>query len=299
MGVLILEELLQKDVQVAGVVARWDDPSPKQWYPSVTDFARKNNLPVYTPKNINDPSFVSEVSGIAPDIIFTVFYPRIYSKRLLEAVSSEAYNLHFGPLPRYRGCFPGAWAIINGESNHGVTIHRMGESADSGDIVSKTLVSIDGNETGISLYKKCEKAGLKLFSQTWHNLESGAIDLVPQNSQEALYYNREIPFGGIIDFSWSASMVDRFVRALTFPPFLNPAAYQNGRWLIVDKCEVVELKNIVGKPGQILSLEDGIVVQAGKGIIKITDCRDHNGKQVSLKYAIKSYKIQVGDSLVD
>ena len=296
MGVLVLKEMLRKHIDLVGVVARWDDPAPNQWYPSVANFALENNITVFKPININDPSFIDMISKLSPDIIFTVFYPNIFRKPLLDLVSLNAYNLHFGPLPRYRGCFPGAWAIINGETSHGVTIHRMDLSADSGDIVSQSVVPVEGDETGFSLYKKCEQEGLKLFSTTWSQFERGKVRSVTQNSENVIYNKRGIPFDGIINFSWTANRIDRFVRALTFPPFSNPAVFRKGKRLVVDRCQVLAGTEIKRQaPGKILGFENGIIIQTGKGAIKLTQCRNQIGKKISLNQVIKRYNVEIGD----
>ena len=190
MGVLALEELSRQGAEIIAVVARWDDPSPDQWYPSVTECGNKLGLPVYNPRNVNHPDFIAQVKALDPDLMFTAFYPRIYKRKLLEIPPQGSINLHFAPLPRYRGSNPGAWAIINGEKQHGVTMRYMDPNVDSGDIVGQRSVDVSDSETGQTLYDKCERKGLELVRETWPLIESGTVRPTTQQPENVIYYRR-------------------------------------------------------------------------------------------------------------
>ena len=225
MGVLALDELYRQGAEIVAVIARWDDPSPGQWYPSVTERAEHLGFQVLRPEDVNEDGFVSSVRNLAPDILFTAFYPSLFKRKLLKVAPRGSVNLHFAPLPRYRGSFPGAWAIINGENKHGVTLHYMDPGVDSGDVIDRELVEIDPEDTGRMLYEKCEQVGLALVRRAWPKIVSGTAQSMPQSEPDSLYYDRNYPYGGVINFGWTARQIYDYVRAMTFPPFPNPFTF--------------------------------------------------------------------------
>lgn len=240
MGVAALDVLVNVGADIVAVVARWDDPTPGQWYPSVTRRAEEYSLVTYRPTDINSPSFVESLAKLKPDIFLTAFYPKLYKRPLLTVPRLGSLNLHFAPLPRYRGSFPGAWAIIRGERAHGVTLHWMNPGIDNGDIVVQQSVEITDQDTGQSLYAKCEEAGEQLIKESLPLILSGNIPRQKQDERDALYHDRGQPYGGVVNFGWSAQEVYNFVRALTFPPFQNPCTYFVGQKLTVLECTPVK-----------------------------------------------------------
>ncbi len=296
MGVLALNELVKQQANIVGVIARADDPSPDQWYPSVTECAQGHGLSVHKPKDINDPQFVEEVRKLAPDLLFTAFYPKIYKRPLLEAVAGRSVNLHFAPLPRYRGSYPGAWAIINGEKQHGITMHYMDPGVDSGDIIAQIMVDIEPDDTGFTLYEKCEAAGLELLRNTWPKLASGEVERKPQDPAKVLYHDRTFPYGGVINFCWTAQQVHDHVRAMTFPPFPNPFTFFRARKLTVLKTKV-DGNGLAGDPGKIVGTTDGLSVETRTGVVHMLAFADNRGKERPADEIIKDYGMQVGDYL--
>ncbi len=292
MGVKALQELIDREIDLCGVIARWDDPSPGQWYPSVADLASECKLPLFKPKDINDPEFVAQMKALAPDLMFTAFYPKIYKRALLEIPPHGSFNLHFAPLPRYRGSFPGAWAIINGETHHGVTIHQMAAGVDNGDIVAQVKVPIDPADTGKDLYEKCEEYGLQLFRQTLPALLDRSYTLTPQDPGQALYYDRNYPYGGVVNFAWTTTQVIDYIRACTFPPFPNPDAYVNGKKFTLLKVQPSSMVFDSGDPpGKIRVIDGRIHIRTADGAVEVLAMLNNMGKAISLKEFDKYYNI--------
>jgi methionyl-tRNA formyltransferase len=287
MGALALDELHRQDADVVAVVARWDDPSPGQWYPSVTEQAEHLRLQVLRPENVNDDRFLVGIRELAMDILFTAFYPRLFKRPLLEVAPHGSVNLHFAPLPRYRGSYPGAWAINRGETKHGVSLHYMSPGVDSGDVIDQEFVDIDPDDTGYSLYGKCEQTGLELVRRVWPT---------PQLDAEALYFNRDYPYGGVINFNWTARQIYDYVRGMTFPPFPNPFTYFAGRKLTVTRCRTPkDGGSEIAVPGSILRLAETMTVQAGNGIIELLEFQNTMGNPLSVDDAASSLSLSAGD----
>jgi UDP-4-amino-4-deoxy-L-arabinose formyltransferase / UDP-glucuronic acid dehydrogenase (UDP-4-keto-hexauronic acid decarboxylating) len=296
MGVLALDELVRQKAELVGIVARWDDPTPNQWYKSVALRGKQLGVPTLQPRNINDPEVVSWVMKLRPDVMFTAFYPTIYKPALLNIPPAGSYNLHYAPLPRYRGSFPGAWAIINGETRHGVTIHMMSPGVDNGDIVGQEMLAISPEDTGLSLYKKCDDAGVRLLRRLWPDIMSGKVTRTPQDHMKVIYHDRTFPYGGVVNFAWTATQVHNFVRAMTFPPFPNPFVFYKRRKFTVLRTIVID-QDLDAPAGTVQVSSDGLIVQTAKGCIKIVEVLDNRAVQRSIPELAAKYRMNSGDVL--
>ena len=271
MGVRALELFHDGGAEILAVIARADDdPAASGWYRSVAGRAAHFGLAVYRPEDINSAESIALFRELRPDLVFTAFYPRIYSREVLSCIDAVFLNVHFAPLPRYRGCMPGAWAIINGESSHGVTVHHMAPGVDNGDIAFQMNVPIAANETGISLYRKCNRVGAELLRLALPDILAGRIPATPQNHRRALYRRRGYPYGGVVSWGWDAAFVERYVRAMTFPPFRNPFTFVGDTKVFVDAVTLIDADVVGTMPGTILR-NDPVQVQCGRGVVQIDD----------------------------
>jgi methionyl-tRNA formyltransferase len=268
-GTACLTHLLAAGLEVAGVFCRASDREERpDDEASVFSLARRLGLCRFAATDPNAPAFVETVRASGADLLISVQYDRILKPPLLAVPRHGAYNLHFGPLPRLRGCFPTKWAILDDEPA-GVTFHAIDPGIDSGDVIAQTVLPLDKGETDQSLYARLAKAAEELFRRQLGWLRSLAPPLaLPQDESQASYHPKRLPFDGVIDWRRDASWVERFIRAFTFPP--HPAAktwYEGG---------AVELRAPVGlggdlpdmAPGEWRLLEGGrIAVQCGSGSI--------------------------------
>jgi len=255
-GYLCLKQLIEWKKDIVAVIARADDPSPGQWYESVSKLAEENNLLLFKTNNVNEPSFVQKIKELKPDLTFTAQFPQIYKEDFIKISPKGCINLHFAPLPRYRGCFPVPWAIINGEKEFGVTIHHIDVKADHGNIIAQKKFPIDINDTGRSLYDKCSRYGLELFKETFPKFEKEIPAGISQDDTNSLHYKREKPFKGVIDWNKNALEVYNFIRSLYFLPFEAASANFGGKKVNLTSTELTE-KNSVGEPGKIAEIVNG------------------------------------------
>jgi methionyl-tRNA formyltransferase len=222
-GLACLQNLLAAAFDVVGVFCRASDRCELvDDGGSVFTFARHRGLHCFAATDPSEPAFLAEATALRPDLLLSVQYDRILKPALLAIPTHGAYNLHFGPLPRLRGCFPTKWAIIEDEPA-GVTFHCIDPGVDSGDIVDQEVVPLRPGETDETLYHRLQAVGHEVFRRQlgW----MARLDRPPRQPQEAArssYHPKRQPFDGIIDWGRDATWVDRFVRAFTFPP--HPAA---------------------------------------------------------------------------
>lgn len=151
------------------------------------------------------------------DVLLSVQYDRIIRQAQIDGYR-QVLNLHFGPLPELRGCFPTKWAIINDEPA-GVTLHHIDAGIDTGPVVDR--VTFDCSEmTEIEVYDKCNQLAVMLFEKWRPYIESGTVPPgEPQDESRAKYHSRRLPFDGVLPPGSSEEFTERLERAFTHPPY--------------------------------------------------------------------------------
>lgn len=158
------------------------------WTASISAWARENRVPIVESGHYKDIPGVEDGSW-APDLAFSVFYDKIIKAWFIERCA-RILNLHNGPLPRYRGVSPINWALKNGETSHGVTIHEITPGIDDGPIVAQAEYSIHPEVDEVrDVYGRALEFGWTLFQQTMPMLDR--IEPRPQDDSLATYYSGE------------------------------------------------------------------------------------------------------------
>jgi methionyl-tRNA formyltransferase len=174
----------EEDWRLTRVVPVMPEPA---WTDSLSGWADRND--VRRVKSGNWADLPIEPDRRLADLAISVFYDRILPAELL-ACFGRALNIHNGPLPRYRGVSPINWALKNGESTHGVTIHEIAPGIDDGPVVSQLSYSIYPEQDEVEdVYRRALAYGWTLFEQTMPLLDR--IEAVPQDERQALYYGLE------------------------------------------------------------------------------------------------------------
>jgi len=269
-GVFCLARLLEAGFEVVGAFCRASDRTEREDATSVYSSARRAEVPCFAATDPNAPDFLEEARRLAPDLLLSIQYDRILKPPLLAIPRHGAWNLHFGPLPRLRGCFPTKWAILEDEPG-GVTFHAIDRGIDSGDVLAQTIVPLAPGETDESLYQKLQEAGKRLFVEQipWMKTLSPPSRR-PQDPAAASYHPKRLPYDGRIDWSRDAAWIERFIRAFTFPPY--PAAKTSLAGREVEIRAPVEIgPDLPGRlPGELVPRPDGAVaVQCGSDSLSV------------------------------
>ena len=235
-----LKFLLELDtVEVVAVFVNPNDIAPARWYPSVTEVALAHSLSVYAPKSLNAAIEVERLHHLAPDLMVVAYYDQILSRDVFKLPRLGCINVHFALAEEYRGCYPTTWALINGESRTGITIHYITDEIDAGDIVSQREVPIVITDTGRTLYDKCTEAGISLFREVLPQVLKGPVQAKPQVSTKAKYYKRRFPSHEIVFEGDGQAIINR-IRALYFPPFPPPYFYIGDTKMVIVDEEVLK-----------------------------------------------------------
>jgi len=262
-GYRCIGELLRQGAEISMIFTHEDSPAEEIWFDSVRALAEKNGIP-YLTTDINLPENVERVRVLAPAFIFSFYYRNMIKPEVLAIPRLGALNLHGSYLPRYRGRVPVNWAVINGETETGATLHYMVEKPDAGDIVDQERVGIAFSDTARDVFGKVTAAAVAVIARAWPLLRDGRAARVPMDLAEGNYCRGRKPADGLIDWSRGAVQIYNLVRGVTHP---YPGAFT---WLAGTKVIIWQAWPVEGsgEPGRILS-HSPLVVATGQGALEI------------------------------
>jgi methionyl-tRNA formyltransferase len=185
------------------------DPVP--YLADILPVAKELDVP-WTTESINTAKL-----PFKPDVISSVWYRKIIHPPIVDLVGGSIFNLHPSLLPRHRGCSSVPWSIIGGDAETGVTAHYIDAGVDTGRVILQSRIAIESTETQLSLYRKCMSLAASMWRDALLLVVAGEPG-VEQSETGATHHPRGAPYGGEIDDSWSEAQIERFIRAMTFPP---------------------------------------------------------------------------------
>ncbi|MGA9574775.1 MAG: formyltransferase [Lysobacterales bacterium] len=221
-GVRCLEALLELGIEVRLVVTHQDDVSEQVWFGSVADVAKRNGIAVIKPGKVNTAAVLEQVSQCKPDFIFSFYYRQMLGPQLLETPSRGAFNVHGSLLPKYRGRVPVNWAIIHGEKESGVSLHRMVTKPDAGNLLAQRAIPILRNDTAYEVFQKLKCAAEIMLMDSVPELLAGRIVESPLELSKGSYFSGRKPEDGRIDWRLPAIDIHNLIRAVA-PPY--PGAF--------------------------------------------------------------------------
>lgn len=291
-----LEALVESSHEVIGVFTQPDKPKGRGKtlaFTPVKEAALKYGIPVYQPKRVKEEGVFECLKELQPDVIVVVAFGQIIPKSILDLPKYGCINVHASLLPKYRGAAPIQWAVIDGEEVSGVTIMRMDEGLDTGDMISKVIVPITEEETGGSLFDKLSIAGAKLLVETLKMVEAGTATYEKQPAESNTGYAKMIQKSlGLLDFNKSAKELERLIRGLN--PWPSAFTYLNNKTLKIWKADVVE--GNLGEVGSIVAVsKDGIGIQTGDQILMIKELQLEGKKRMDVDAFLRGNQIEVGN----
>ena len=294
-----LKALAENGHEIAGVVTQPDKPRGRGKASAMTpvkEAALELGLTVYQPSRVREQSFMDTVRALNPDVIVVSAFGQIIPKALLELPRYGCVNIHASLLPKYRGAAPIQWAVMDGELVSGVTIMQMDEGLDTGDMLAKTEVPLDPDETGGSLFDKLSRAGAELLIRTLPALEQGTLTPEKQPLESPTAYARMIrKEDGRIDWNLEAEAIERRIRGLN--PW--PSAYTEltGKILKIWRAEVLP-KESGQAPGTVTEAgKGGFCVQTGKGVLRLLEVQLEGKKRMDAQAFLRGFHAAPGMKL--
>src|SRR5262249_9160099 len=207
-------------------------------------------------ERVKDPNFAHDVASMGIDVLLNVHSLHIVKAEVIDALNVGAFNVHPGPLPEYAGMNAPSWAVLNGEKQHGVTLHWMTAGIDEGDIAYQERFDLSEQDTGLTVSAECVKLGLQLINVLLSQLHQDArrIPKIVQDRSKRRYFGPRAPFEGKVQWTMNSEQLDRFVRACDYFPLTSPLGYPaaklNGRTIALKKVSRTHT-NADAEPGTI------------------------------------------------
>ncbi|HEV8518612.1 MAG TPA: formyltransferase [Burkholderiales bacterium] len=270
-GVQCLSVLLAHKVDVPLVVTHNDNPAEKIWFDSVASLAAEHGLPTITPDDPNRAELVASMRALEPDFLFSFYYRYLLKPPLLAIAKQGALNMHGSLLPKYRGRVPVNWAVINGETETGATLHYMTEKPDAGDIVDQHAVPIGPEDTAFDVFHRVTEAAAIVLTRALPRLVAGTAPRKPQNLALGSYFGARRPEDGSIDWRLSATRIHNLVRGVA-PPY--PGAYTElgGSTLRILRTRVEPAQTASGRaPGLYVDAQGSFALCADGGQLRILE----------------------------
>lgn len=265
----------------------------------VKEYASERKFPILQPNKIkNNEEFLDKIRNLNPDVICVVAYGKILPKELLEIPKLGCINVHGSLLPNYRGAAPIQWAVINGETNTGITTMYMNEGMDTGDMILKEEVEIGRNETTGELWTRLAKVGADLLVETLKQIEKGTAPRIKQQG-EVSYAPMLTKQMAKIDWQKSIQEIHNLIRGLN--PIMGAYCYLEEKKIKIWKTEIIsQQEKSEKKPGTILLADDkeGLLVQVKDGVLKIIEIQEENTKRMNACDYIRGRKISAHQILL-
>lgn len=251
-------------------------------------YSNKIGVEILQPKKIKSIDFIEKIKNIKPDLIIVVAYGQIVPSEIIKIPKYGCINIHASLLPKYRGASPIQTAILNGETETGITIMKIDSGLDTGDIISQEKIEIKKDDTSKTLHDKLSILGAKLLVKTLPDYLAGNIKLAPQDdskASETKILNRK---KGEIDFKKkTAREIERQLNAFTPWPGIY-TLFQN------KKLKILELKgedviNPLIPIGKLYEYKKNLIINCKDGSLILEKVQPEGKKEISGKEFINGY----------
>ena len=294
-----LETLIEQGRSPVAVVTQPDRRVGRGQHVQVSpikDAALRAGLSVMQPEKVRSPDFLDQFRSFEPDLAVVAAYGQIFSRSFLDIPRFGVINVHSSHLPAYRGAAPINWAIINGESETGVTIMQVDLEMDSGPIILQQKEPISKDDTAAALHDRLAQLGGALLGRALDQLEGPGWKEEVQQHELATYAPMLKKSDGLIDWSLPAAVIYNRLRGMT--PWPGCFTRYEGRMLKVHAAEVLGESIGTVEPGTVLITEaQAITVAAGSGALAIFELQLEGKKRISAADFLKGAGVRPGTVL--
>jgi methionyl-tRNA formyltransferase len=291
----------RSEFQVLAVVTQPDRPRGRQLklQPSpVKAAAAQRNLPVLQPERARRPEFVAELAAYQPYLIVVAAYGQILPPAILDLPKFGCINVHTSLLPKYRGAAPIQWAILEDQSETGVTIMKMDPGLDTGDILTQQATPIRPEDDSQTLHDRLATIGAELLTRTIPEYVAGKVQPRPQDHAQSSYARKITKEDGRLDWRQPNRVLWNKVRGLSPWP---------GSWTLLPQPTTQPLLKIwraepadagAGTPGEVIAADKtGIIVTCAQGALRIKELQRESSRRVTAQDFLAGHPLQPGDHL--
>lgn len=268
-----LKTLIESGIKVDLVCSLGEDFSKNvsDYYP-IHEIASKSNIPYLKFKKINSEVVLKAIEKIGPDYIFVIGLSQIISQEILNMAKKYSIGFHPTHLPKYRGRAALPWQIILGVRECKVSLFKLDENMDSGDIIYQYPYNIDENDYAMDVYNKVCKAMENALKKCLSDIYNDSANFIKQNEERATYLLVRRPEDGRINWNLTGKEVETLIRA-TSNPYPGAFVYYKDEKVVFWKARLEKNDKYTGIPGQIAWIEDNeeIGIVAKDSMIVVTD----------------------------
>ena len=292
-----LQALCDKGYEVVGVLTQPDRPSGRglKLHPSPMKLkANELGIPVFQPSELKSKASYESLAAINFNVMIVAAYGLIIPQSILDLPSFGCFNIHASLLPRWRGAAPIHRAILMGDEVTGVTIMRVVQKLDAGDMIKKTEIQISEKDTTEQLTKTLAASGAHLMTEVMDELMSkGSLQSTAQDEASVTYAEKVTKEESTINWQDTSLVIARKIRAFNSFPVAQ-TEYREVVCKIWD-AEISLETSQEAKAGQIIKLDEFIHVKCGKGVLSIKELQMPGGKRLQSKEFILGHRPILGD----
>lgn len=294
-AVASLKRLVEDGHDVCGVFTQPDKPKNrghKLMFSPVKEYSLTKNLEVFQPLKMRDGEALGIVERLAPELIVVAAYGKILPEEILNAPKYGSINVHSSLLPKYRGAAPINWAILDGETETGVSIMYMAKELDAGDVILQKRTPIGAEEDAQELTARLAELGAEALSETVTALADGTAARTPQDESCQTYASMLSKAMSPVDWTRSAHEISCQVRGLIPWPCATTDVISG---------EVIKLY-VVSETGEATSAHPGVIVAAGKKgidiacgdgkVLRVRELQAQGGKRMTAAAYLLGHPIQ-------
>ena len=294
-AVASLKRLVEDGHEICGVFTQPDKPKNrghKLTFSPVKEYALTQNLTVYQPLKMRDGEAMDIVSSLAPELIVVAAYGKILPEDILNAPKYGSINVHSSLLPKYRGAAPINWAILNGETETGVSIMYMAKELDAGDVILQKSTPIGAAENAQELTARLAELGAEALAEAVTALGNGTAGRTPQDEEQQTYASMLSKEMSPIDWTRSAHQISCQVRGLIPWPCASTDVISGDAIKLFAVAETGE--HTAAVPGTIVEAgKQGIDIACGDGaILRVTELQAQGSKRMSAAAYLLGHPIQ-------
>jgi methionyl-tRNA formyltransferase len=278
-----LNRLYEENYDVVAVFSQPDkarNRGMKMSFSPVKELAIKHGTPIFQPETLRDGSAYSILKDLQFDIIVVVAYGKLLPKEILDLPPLGCINIHASLLPKYRGAAPIQWAILNGESETGITSMYMSEQMDAGDMILAEKTKIGENETAGELFVRLGDLGAEVLSKTIKAIQNNTARRTPQNHSEATY----APFieRTFSPIDWTKTAREIKQKVLGLHPLPTATAEWGGVIYKIHSIDICDEKS-PNKPGEIVSMsKQKLEIACQDGTVMIKEIQAPGAKRMNI-----------------
>lgn len=298
----ILKSLIDNDYNIAAVFTQPDKKVGRKQeviYSPVKDLALQNGIEIFQPESLRESGLNEKIKKINPDLFIVAAYGKILPIAILEIPKLGAINIHASLLPKYRGASPVQCAILSGEKETGITLMRMNEKMDEGDILLKEKIKINENDTTDKMMKKLAELGAKMTVKFIPDWVEEKIKPTKQNHADATYCKPVKKEDGKINWDETADDIFRQWRAyFPWPGIFSDLKIKNqSKRLKLLEIEIVSEVETGEKPGKIIKYNQETAVQAKKGLVVLKKIQLEGKKEMKIDDFVRGFPEFIGEIL--